>query len=99
MKAKIVKSIKRKGFPTSSKYYKEAHAEADMAEKRKYPKQYKDMKKIDNKVSKNKLVGKNTKSGKILISKVVPKKDRKTVKLHEMTEHKAILRLRKKNGK
>lgn len=92
---KIVKKIKEKGFPTSSPYYEEAHAEGDNAEKRKYPKAYKQMKKIDTKLAKNELSGKNTKSGKIIISSKVPKKDRKDVELHERTESKAIKRLSK----
>lgn len=92
---KIVKKIVKKGFPTTSKHYIEAHAEADNAERRKYPKAYKDMKKVDSKLSKNELSGKNTKSGKIIISSKVPKKDRKDVALHERTESKAIKRLSK----
>lgn len=95
-KVKIVKKLNDKGFPTHNKKYREAHAEADNAEKKKYPKVYKAMKKVDKKLGKHELSGKNLKSGKILISKKVPKKDRKDVILHEKTENKAIKRLSKK---
>lgn len=93
---KVVKTIARKGFPTSSKAYREAHAEASEAEKRKYPKGYQKLKRLDAKTPSGKLIGKNTKSGKIMVSKVVPKGLRKEVAFHEKYESKAIKRLSRK---
>lgn len=98
-KPRMVKLIKRKGFPTSSKYYKEAHAEADNAEKKANSKEYKAMKKIDSKLSKHELVGKNLRSGIIEVSDKVPKKYRKGVALHEEKELQAIKRLEKLHGR
>lgn len=96
MKYKLEKKIVKKGFPTSSKKYEEAHSEASNAEKKKYPKGYKVLKKLDAKVSKNTLIGKNTKSSKLEVSKIVPKKYRNEVAYHEKIESKAIKRLSKK---
>jgi hypothetical protein len=93
MKYKVVPKIKIKGYPVKSKNYKTAHDEADNAEKKKYPKQYKNMKKIDAKLPKGEYSGTHTRKGKIEISKKVPKKDRKTVALHEFVEWKADKRL------
>lgn len=90
---KVVNRIKRRGFPTSSGEYKTAHAEADNAEKKKFPKGYNELKKIDKRIGKNELVGKNTRSGNILVEKKVPKKMRKEVAYHEKVENKAIKRL------
>jgi len=94
MKFKLVNEIKKKGFPTSSKKYTYAHRKADEDEKKKYPKGYEKMKKIDNKLKKGELAGKNFKSGKIEVSKKVPIKFRKEVAFHERRENKEI-----KNGK
>lgn len=94
---KVVNKIKRKGFPTSSGEYKTAHAEADNAEKKKFPKGYVKLKKIDKKVKSNELVGKNTRNGNVFIEKKVPKKMRSEVAYHEKEENKAIKRLSKKS--
>lgn len=88
--------IKKKGFPLTDKKYKTSHEEADIAEKKKYPKGYKELKNIDEKISKNQLIGKNTKTGKIEVSKKVPKKLRNEVAFHEKVENKNINRLKKK---
>lgn len=72
---RLVKKIKRKGYPV-------AHSEADNEGKKLNPKKYKDMKKL----SKNKLAGTHTKSGKITISKKVPKSDREDVAFHEFEQ-------------
>ncbi|CAB4133934.1 hypothetical protein UFOVP265_21 [uncultured Caudovirales phage] len=95
MTYKVVKEIKRKGFPTSSKYYKSSHSEADIEEKKKYPKGYVKLKKIDAKIPKGELIGKNTKSGKIEVSKRAPKKLRKEIAYHEKIESKNIKRSRR----
>lgn len=93
----VVKNIKRKGFPTESKFYKEAHAEANIAEKEKFPTGYSKLKKLDNSLSEDELIGKNTSSGKIFVSKKVPKKYRAEVAFHEKFESSAIKRMKKKN--
>lgn len=98
-KVKIVKKIIAKGYPTASRTYREAHAEADNAERKKHPKQYDDMKKIDSRLAKNTLSGTHDRKGDIRISKKVPKRDRPTVILHETVERKAQSRLAKKNKK
>lgn len=95
-KVKIVKKIAAKGCPTSSSRYREAHSEADAAEKRTYPKAYKDMKKVDKKLGKNELAATHDRKGNIKIESKIPKKDRKDVILHERVELKADARLKKK---
>ncbi len=96
---KLKKKIARKGFPTSNKNYKEAHEEASNAEKKKYPSGYKKLKKLDKEVPEGELIGKNTKSGKIEVSKKVPEKERNEVAFHEKYESKAIKRLTKDKKK
>lgn len=97
MKFKTVNNIKEKGYPTSSKYYKEAHEEADVNEKKKAPKEYKQLKKIEKKMKPHTLMGTHSKSGKVTISKVVPKRLRNHVAVnHEIPELKAENRLKRK---
>ena len=96
IKYKLEKKIVKKGFPTTAKGYQTSHEKADKVEKKADPKAYKAMKKVDNKLGKNELAGKNLKSGKILISKKVPKKDRENVYLHEKVENKNLLKKKKK---
>ena len=93
MNYKLKDKIKREGFPTSSKYYPEAHSEASNSEKKKYPKSYQVLKKLDAQTNKNELLGKNTKSGKVEVSKKVPPKLRNEVAYHERKENKDIKRL------
>lgn len=96
IKYRVVKSIKRKGYPTSDKNYPEAHSEADNYEKNHSPKEYQAMKKVDSKLKSNELAGTHTKSGKFIISKKVPKKYRAEVaENHEKQELKAQRRLAK----
>jgi hypothetical protein len=79
------------GFPTHSKKYKEAHQKANKQEKEKFGKKaFEALEKIDNKLSKHELAGKNTKSGKIEVSKKVPPKFRTEVAFHEKVENKAL---------
>lgn len=95
-KYKVVDKIKDKGFPTSSKYYKTAHSEADHTEKSRNPKEYAAMKKVDTKLPKGELAGKNSRSGKIEVSKKVPAPYRADVaNNHERPENKNIKRLEK----
>jgi hypothetical protein len=84
--------LKDKGFPTSSSRYKSAHEQADKAEKSAYPKGYQQLKKIDAKLPKHELAGKNTRSGKIEVSSKVPSKLRPEVAFHEKTENKILRR-------
>ncbi len=90
IKYKVVKKLSDKGFPTHSKRYPHAHEDADKAEKKANPKAYKQVNKLERKIGKHELLGKNTKSGKIEVSKKVPKKDRANVALHEYRENKMI---------
>jgi hypothetical protein len=87
--------ISDKGFPTHSKKYNEAHKEANKEEKQKFgEKAFKEMEKIDSKLEKHELAGKNTRTGKIEVSYKVPKKFREQVAYHEKVENK-ILRKKK----
>ena len=90
MTYKVVKELKSKGFPTSSKRYPYAHEEADKSEKNKYGKSYESMKKVDSKLKKGELAGKNYKDGKIAVSKKVPKKYRDEVAFHERKENEIL---------
>lgn len=91
----IKEKLTDEGFPTHSPRYKSAHRDANRAEKKKFGKKaFKELEKIDRKLSKHELAGKNLKSGKIEVSKKVPKKFRKEVVFHEEVENK-ILRKKK----
>lgn len=87
---KTVNKLERKGFPTDKKKYPEAHEAADKKEKKKFGKGYEKMKKVDDKLKKGELAGKNFKSGKIEVSKKVPKNLRKEVAYHEKIENKIL---------
>ena len=86
----LMKDIEEKGFPTAEKDYEDAHKHADILEKKKYPKGYEKLKKIDNNLPKRQLAGKNLPSGKIEVSKKVPKSLRKEVAFHERVENKYL---------
>lgn len=84
----LMDKIKDKGFPTHSRSYKTAHTEANREEKRAFgAKQYKQLDKLDRKLPKHELAGKNTKSGKIEVSKKLPAKYDKEISFHEMVEN------------
>jgi hypothetical protein len=93
IKYEVKDRIVRAGYPTNRKVYPKAHAEADQAEKRKYPVGYLRMKTVDNKLKKNELSGTHTTSGKVSVSKKVPSKFRKEVAYHEFEEIKSEKRL------
>lgn len=99
MKYKTVKDIKRRGYPTSSSKYKEAHSEADSAEKKNFPVGYEKLKSMDKKINKSELIGTHSPFGKIKVSNKVPKKLRKEVAFHEEIERKADNRLKKRAKK
>lgn len=94
-KIKIVKNITDKGYPTHNKYYHEAHAEADTAEKKKYPKTYPKSKKLLKSLGKHELMSTESKEGKIRVERKF-KKMAKELAYHEVKEHAALKRLRKK---
>lgn len=92
----LVNKIPKKGYPTANPRYHDSHVGADRDEKRNYPKGYERLKKLDNKIPSNELIGKHTKAGKIEISKKVPKKDRPEVVFHEVDETKRMNKRKKK---
>lgn len=96
MKFKVSSKIERRGYPTSASNYKVAHSEADNAEKKKYPKGYRKLKVIDDKISINQLAGSHTRSGKVIVSRKVPRKLRPEVAYHERKELSAQRRLKQK---
>jgi hypothetical protein len=94
---KLVEKLSDKGFPKSSKKYPTAHEEASKKEKMKFPrKDYDTLKKMDYNTPRGELLGKNTKKGKIEVSKKVPAKLRKEVAFHEKAENKILRSKRKK---
>ena len=95
---KIIKTLKRKGFPIDKKAYPEAHAEADIAEKRKFPRGYARLKKAQKRMAKDELMGKNTRSGKIEVERKY-KRNKNEIAYHEHEEHLALKRLAKKTKK
>lgn len=86
--------IKDKGYPTNQgRKYQSAHEAANKAEKDRFPKGFKELKNIDISLGKkHELAGKNTKSGKIEVSKKVPAKLRPEVAMNEKTESKILKR-------
>ena len=97
-KIKLVKNISSKGYPYHDKNYREAHEEADVAEKKKFPKGYSALKKKEKSLGKTELMGTNKKSGKIEVEKKF-KKNAMEIAFHEAKEHKALGRLSRKKGK
>jgi hypothetical protein len=86
------KYITDEGFPRhpDREEYEKAHRRADKAEKKAFPKGYQEMKKVDDKLGKHELAGKNSKTGKVEVSEKVPKKLRAEVAMHEKTENKIL---------
>ena len=100
MKKYVLKPrIDDNGFPTHNPHYQFAHQKAEKLEKAKFPKGYEQLKKLDAKLPKHELIGKNLKSGKIEVSKKVPKKLRKEVAFHEWKESQFIKQAEKKSKK
>lgn len=109
-KYKVVNRITRKGYPTSARFYHEAHSEALNAEKSllkkegKSQKDYKALKKMDTskKFPKNALLATHTRGGKITIArKAGPYKNNPKYfneeAVHEVVEDKAEKRLEKEH--
>lgn len=95
-KSKLTKS---KGYPITNKNFSKANEEADIIEKKKYPKGYQKLKKLDKKLNKNEIMAHVPKKGKILVSKVVPKKLREEAAQHDADERTVLKRLSKKKKK
>jgi hypothetical protein len=92
---KLVRELTSKGFPTHSADYAQAHRKANKAEEKQFGKRaFNKLEKYVKGSSKHELIGKNLKSGKLEVSKKVPKKMREEVAYHEEVENK-ILRKRK----
>lgn len=88
---KVMNTLSDKGFPTHSKKYHSAHELANKKEKEKFGKKaFKEVEKIDRKLGNHELAGKNTRSGKIEVSKKIPEKYRNEVAYHEKIENKAL---------
>jgi hypothetical protein len=68
-----------------------------MLEKKKYPKGYQKLEKIDKSLPPDEILGHINKSGNITVSKKVPKNLRGEVCYHEKIERKRILGRRKGN--
>lgn len=77
-------------YPESSKDFSKANDYANREEKKKYPKGYKKLEKIDSHLHKGEILGHINKKGKITISKKVPKKQREEVAYHEKMERKKL---------
>lgn len=95
--AKIVKKIKKVGWPVYtksgkvSKKWKKAHPAANRATLKKFgSKVAKAVNKI--KVPKNELLGSHTRKGKIKVSSRVPKKLRPAIRYHEKVEHRLMIK-------
>lgn len=88
---KVLSNLSDKGFPTHEKGYQSAHRKANKEEKKKFGKEaFDNLEKIDRKLPTKVLAGKNTKSGKIEVSKKIPLKFRPEVAYHEKIENKAL---------
>lgn len=101
---KISKKVSSKGYPVHtksgkiSKKWEKSHPMANIAVKKKYgSKKAKQISKLANKVPTGELLGKHTKRGKIIISKIVPKGLRLAIVEHEVVEHR-LMTPKKKRG-
>jgi hypothetical protein len=90
----IVKKLSDHGYPYHSKHYLVAHEEADVVEKKKFPKGYEHLKHAEKHLGKHELMGTNKKSGKIEVEKKF-KKYSKEIGYHEAQEHKNLKRFEK----
>jgi hypothetical protein len=94
---KISKKISNKGYPVHtksgkiSKIWKKAHAKANIAARKKFgSKKAKRITKLVKKTPKDQLLGKHTKRGRIIVSKIVPKGLRLAIVEHEKVEHRIM---------
>lgn len=63
------------------------HAYANRKQREKYPRETKEINKLSRTFPKDELMGKHTKSGKIIISERIPKHLREAISYHEKVEH------------
>lgn len=99
-KVKIVKHISDKGYPVHNKKYAHAHEQANKAEKKADPKEFKKSVKLMEKMERknpHELMATHKKSGKIEIEKKYAKNRRlkKDLIVHEETEAKVEDRKKK----
>lgn len=96
MAYKLVKKIKRAGWPTTSKKWRSAHSKANLAEKKRFGKKaFAKVQAIVKKMPKDELLGTHTKKGLIRISKRVPKPYRPQIAYHEKVEHRIMTKRKK----
>lgn len=95
MKTKVVNKIIRNKDPYKNKITREAHEYADELEKKRFPKGYQEMKRIDSKLKNKHFSGENYGTTKE-VSREIPKKDRKETLFHEGVELKKKRQLRAK---
>lgn len=100
IKYELKDKLTTKGFPYQEPGYRTAHEEASKAEKKKFGKKsYNKLKKMDEEFPVGELIGKNLKSGKIEVSRKVPKPLRQEVAYHETVENKILLKKAAKKKK
>lgn len=87
----------KKEFPQDSEKFNAANRYASKLEKKKYPKGYEKLDKIDKKLPSGEILGHINKIGNITISNKVPKRLRGEVSYHENIERSKILEHRKKS--
>jgi hypothetical protein len=98
---KVVKYIKKAGWPVYtksgkvSKKWEKAHHAANIAVRNKFGGKIA-LASTNIHTQKGELLGSHTKSGKIKVSSIVPKKLRKAIVLHETVEHGLMVGRRKK---
>jgi hypothetical protein len=97
-KTYLMNKLSDHGYPYHDRHYREAHEEADISEKKKFPNGYKKLKKMEHGLDKHELMGKNTKKGKIEVERKF-KKYSKEISYHEREEHKNLKRLASKDRK
>lgn len=97
MAYKLVKRIKRKGWPTTSSKWRKSHQEANRSERKRFGKRaFKAVQKVVKRMPATELLGTHTKKGKIRVSARVPKKYRPQIAYHERVEHRLMTKKKSK---
>lgn len=91
-KYKIEPKLTKPGYPYMQKDYAKVNSEADTDEKKKSPKGYRQMKKVDASLPKGEFAATISKNGKVKISSKVPKSLRKEAAEHDRDELKRMKR-------
>lgn len=89
-KYQVEKKLTKSGYPYKQKDYEKVNAEADTAEKKKYPKNYARMKKVDASLDKDEFAATISKSGKVKVNAKVPKSLREEAAYHDKIELKKL---------